>query len=167
MEIRSARVEDDAIIRDITYSAFLNHPHHIVGAVPTEHLIIDRLRESGALTLSLVALLNNNICGAIIASPVTVNGRAGGIIGIGPLAVAQSYQRRGVGSALIEHCIEALDRLDVAAIVVLGDARLYGRFGFNPDPRLRLGGVPPEYFMTLPLSDDLPEGEVAYHAAFT
>ena len=49
--------------------------------------------------------------------------------------------------------------------VLLGDPAYYRRFGFAPDPRLVLPGVPPEYFQALPFGDAVPTGTVAYHAA--
>ena len=50
--------------------------------------------------------------------------------------------------------------------VLLGDPAYYARFGFRPDPRLVLSGIPAEYFQTLHIDDAAPEGIVTYHAAF-
>jgi putative acetyltransferase len=166
IEIRPAKAEDAAAIRHITYAAFLHHPHHVVGALPTEHLIIDRLRQADALTLALVAEVNGDVCAALAVSPVSVAGKAGPLLGLGPVAVATAYQGRGIGSALIQRCLDEVRRLDCKGIVVLGDPRLYGRFGFRPDAGLTLPGIPPEYFMVLPFADQLLAGEVTYHPAF-
>jgi hypothetical protein len=40
------------------------------------------------------------------------------------------------------------------------------RFGLRADPRLWLGGVPPELFLVLPFYKVIPEGRVDYHPAF-
>ena len=51
MIVRPEREGDIDAIRTLTETAFRTAPH----ADGTEHLIIDRLRAAGALTLSLVA----------------------------------------------------------------------------------------------------------------
>ena len=43
----------------------------------------------------------------------------------------------------------------------------YARFGFTVTPGLTYPGVPPEYFMALRWDGAPPQGEVAYHPAFT
>jgi putative acetyltransferase len=41
------------------------------------------------------------------------------------------------------------------------------RFGFRTEEQLVYPGVPPEYFMLLPLPDaPLPQGTMAFHPAF-
>jgi putative acetyltransferase len=60
----------------------------------------------------------------------------------------------------------ALRERGAQGCVLLGDPAYYRRFGFAPDPRLVLPGVPPEYFQALPFGDAVPAGTVAYHAAF-
>ena len=50
-----------------------------------------------------------------------------------PLAVAPAWQRRGVGTALVEAAIQRLCQTGTAAIYVLGDPRYYRRFGFGQE----------------------------------
>ena len=50
--------------------------------------------------------------------------------------------------------------------MVLGDQFYYRRFGFVAGADLRYPGLPPEYFMALPLTAAPARGDVAYHAAF-
>lgn len=45
MKFRIEKESDHKAIEDVTYKAFENHPHHAPGAKPTEHKIIERLRE--------------------------------------------------------------------------------------------------------------------------
>jgi putative acetyltransferase len=47
-----------------------------------------------------------------------------------------------------------------------GEPRYYNRFGFRPDPDLKLPGVPPEYFQAIAFDDSQPRGDISYHAAF-
>jgi predicted N-acetyltransferase YhbS len=50
---------------------------------------------------------------------------------LGPVAVASDCRNRGVGAALVRRAIAAATRLDHRAIVLVGDAPYYCRFGFS------------------------------------
>ncbi|MCZ8544418.1 N-acetyltransferase [Mesorhizobium qingshengii] len=50
---------------------------------------------------------------------------------LGPLAVAPSLKSAGIGSALMRHAMAEAARLGHAAILLVGDAPYYGRFGFS------------------------------------
>jgi predicted N-acetyltransferase YhbS len=50
---------------------------------------------------------------------------------LGPLAVEPSNKSAGIGSALMRHAIAEAARLGHAAILLVGDAPYYGRFGFS------------------------------------
>jgi len=50
---------------------------------------------------------------------------------LGPLAVDPSLKNAGIGSALMRHAIAEAARLGHAAILLVGDAPYYGRFGFS------------------------------------
>ena len=52
---------------------------------------------------------------------------------LGPVAVAADCRNRGVGAALVRRAIAAARRLGHAAIVLVGDAPYYGRFGFSAE----------------------------------
>lgn len=95
--------------------------------------LVDALRASGRLHISLVADDDGQVVGHVVFSPVTVqhdNAAAGA--GLGPIAVQWSHRRRGVAAALVE---EGFRRCRIAAVgwvVVLGDPKYYSRFGFRP-----------------------------------
>lgn len=72
MNIRLEQADDINTICDVIYLAFENHPHHQLGAKPTEHLIVNDLRTAGELILSLVAQDETGIVGHIAFSPVMV-----------------------------------------------------------------------------------------------
>lgn len=57
---------------------------------------------------------------------------------LGPLAVAADVEGRGVGSALMRHAITRAKQLDHGAVVLVGDAPYYQRFGFSAE---RTGGL--------------------------
>ena len=52
---------------------------------------------------------------------------------LGPVAVAADCRNRGIGTALVRHAIAAARRLGHRAIILVGDAPYYGRFGFSAD----------------------------------
>lgn len=59
---------------------------------------------------------------------------AGGVpaLMLGPLAVDASYRSLGVGAALMEHALEVAKARGHGAVILLGDAPYYARFGFSP-----------------------------------
>ncbi len=52
---------------------------------------------------------------------------------LGPLAVDPALKGAGVGSALMRHAITEAGRLGHGAILLVGDAGYYSRFGFSAD----------------------------------
>ncbi|HEX2083296.1 MAG TPA: N-acetyltransferase [Xanthomonadaceae bacterium] len=161
MWIRSETDADHAAIRRVVEAAFAQAPH----ASGTEAQIVDTLRRDEALTVSLVADIDGRIAGHVAASPVTIAG-ADGWHGLGPVAVAPQDQGHGVGSALVQAALAELRAAGSQGCVVLGEPRYYARFGFEAVPGLTYPDAPPEYFMALAFGDSLPQGAVAYHAAF-
>jgi predicted N-acetyltransferase YhbS len=59
-------------------------------------------------------------------------GSAGPALLLGPLAVDGRYQGRGIGSQLMLHGLNMAKVLGHRAVVLVGDAPYYGRFGFAP-----------------------------------
>lgn len=164
MMIRDEKPGDHEAIGELLATAFRGHPF----SQQREGELVDLLRAAGALSVSLVAVEDEAVIGQIAFSPVTINGVDEGWFGLGPVAVQPTMQGRGIGRALIEAGLARIKTLGAAGCVLVGDAEFYKRFGFRTDPRLRLAGVPPEYFMALALTSgqDMPTGEVRFHAAF-
>jgi putative acetyltransferase len=162
MNIRPERIEDIDAIRTLTETAFKTAPH----TDGTEHLIIDRLRAAGVLTLSLVADADGVIVGHVAFSPVAVSDGSEGWYGLGPISVDPARQGEGIGGKLIRDGLERLKALGATGCVLLGDPAYYSRFGFAPDAKLTLDGVPPEYFMRVAFSPVYGEGSVSYHPGF-
>ena len=65
---------------------------------------------------------------------------AGGIpaLMLGPLAVEASSRKLGVGAALMDHALAAAKARGHRAVILLGDAPYYARFGFSA---ARTGGL--------------------------
>ena len=162
MIIRPEHAGDIDAIRTLTETAFKTAPH----ADGTEHLIIDRLRDAGALTLSLVAEVDGVVVGHVAFSPVTISDGSQNWYGLGPIAVEPSRQGEGIGGRLVREGLDQLKALGAAGCVLVGDPAYYGRFGFEADTKLTLDGVPPEYFMRVAFSPVYGTGTVSYHPGF-
>ena len=162
MEIRTERPGDEGAIAEVIESAFLLAVHRD----GTEAQIVARLREAGALTLSLVAVEEEAVIGHVAFSPVTIDGEDRRWFGLGPIAVRPDRQGKGIGSALIRDGLDRLRLMGAAGCVLVGEPEYYGRFGFLADDRLIYPGLPAEYFQSLSFGQDLPMGTVAYHQAF-
>ena len=52
---------------------------------------------------------------------------------LGPVAVADDCRNRGIGGALVKRAVAAARKLGHTAIVLVGDAAYYRRFGFTPE----------------------------------
>lgn len=136
--------------------------------------VVRALRQSAQPFVSLVAVEADAIVGHIAFSPATLPARPElSIAGLGPMAVIPSHQRQGIGSLLIRAGLEEVRRAGFSAVIVLGHADYYPRFGFVPASTFGLKSeydVPDDVFMALELEiDALRErggGMVRYHPAF-
>lgn len=90
-----------------------------------------RLRDGRAPAegLSLSAVRRGKLVGTVRLWHVS----AGGIpaLMLGPLAVEASSRRFGVGAALMDHALAAAKARGHRAVILLGDAPYYARFGFS------------------------------------
>ncbi|HEY2809057.1 MAG TPA: N-acetyltransferase [Steroidobacteraceae bacterium] len=164
MEVRVRResAADASLIKAVTRQAFLTATH----TSHTEHLIVDALRQAGALAVSLVAEAGGTVIGHVGVSPVAISDGTAGWFGLGPISVLPRQQRRGVGSKLMHAALGLLRDRNAAGCVVLGEPAFYSRFGLQPYPDLVLAGAPPEYFQAICFDARHPRGTVTYHAAF-
>ena len=160
--IRDERAEDADVITAVTVAAFetLAISNH------TEQMIVEALRASGVLTVSLVAELDGCVVGHIAFSPVTMSDGTDGWYGLGPVSVLPTYQRMGIGSALINEGLARLQKLGARGCCLVGHPEYYGRFGFEHVDVLVFEGVPPEAFFVLAFDGHVPHGSVAFHEAF-
>ena len=162
MIIRAECAGDEAAIGTVTAAAFAGMPY----SDQTEPLIIERLREAGALTLSLVAEEAGAIVGHVAFSPVSLSGGDEGWYGLGPISVAPAHQGKGVGSRLVSEGLDRLRSFGAAGCVLLVDPAYYHRFGFRLDHGLVLPDVPPGHFQALLLHGPDALGIVAFHPGF-
>ncbi|WP_442767479.1 GNAT family N-acetyltransferase [Acinetobacter bohemicus] len=161
--IRNESRADHAAISHVIEQAFKEQQY----SSHTEQFIVHALRDAQQLTISLVAVLNQDFVGHIAISPVSISSGVDGWFGLGPLAVAPEWQHHGVGSALMQAALKQLKATGAAGCVVLGDPHFYAQFGFQPINKLILEDVPAEYFQALSFDGKFPQGTVTYHAAFS
>jgi predicted N-acetyltransferase YhbS len=97
-----------------------------------------RLRDGRAPAegLALSAVRQGRVVGSVRLWHVS----AGGIpaLMLGPLAVEASSRQLGVGAALMDHALTAAKARGHRAVILLGDAPYYARFGFSA---ARTGGL--------------------------
>jgi len=162
MIIRSEAASDIKAITDVTIAAFTTLPvsNH------TEQFIINALRAADALTISLVAEIDGEVVGHIAFSPVTVSDGSTGWYGLGPVSVLPEYNKQGIGKSLINKGLAMLKESDGQGCTLVGDPNYYQRFGFINIPSLVYKDVPPEFFLALPFTAKVPEGNVEFHEGF-
>ncbi|MBN2019405.1 MAG: N-acetyltransferase [Sedimentisphaerales bacterium] len=162
MIIRKENPSDVGAITDITKAAFTNHTY----SKNTEQFIITALRAANALTVSLVAELEGKPVGHIAFSPVTFTDESENWFGLGPISVLPEFQRKGIGTKLVQESLNLLKDLGAEGCVLVGDPGFYERLGFKSPNGLKHEGVPQENFLALSFCNRIPEGIVHFHPAF-
>lgn len=168
IEIRREMIGDENAICDVIEDAFkdIEYSGH------NEHIIVNELRKAQALTLSLVAIKDQELAGHVALSPVTISPQVDGWFGLGPVSVRPSCQLLGIGSSLITDALYQLKKQGARGCVVVGNPDFYNHFGFRQCKKLKLEGVDvlPKYFQFLTLSgvetESEPDGFLNYHPAF-
>src|SRR5213080_515292 len=120
--IRSERASDVAAREALLDACFGDNRH----ARTCQRLRDGRAPAEG---LSLSAVAQGRLVGTVRLWHVS----AGGIpaLMLGPLAVEASSRQLGVGAALMDHALAAAKTRGHRAVVLLGDAPYYARFGFS------------------------------------
>jgi predicted N-acetyltransferase YhbS len=62
------------------------------------------------------------------------------LIFLGPLAVETDQRSAGVGGLLVERASEAARAAGESAVLLVGDASYFVRFGFTPAPQAKMPG---------------------------
>jgi len=132
--------------------------------------LVNALRHSRRLIVSLVADEAGTIVGHVAFSPVTtVDGVTG--VGLGPVAVIENHRRQGIAAQLIRIGLNSCRSSGYKWAVVLGEPAYYARFGFRSAVEFGLcdeyGGG--QYFQAVELAPGgipVDAGLVKYAAEF-
>jgi predicted N-acetyltransferase YhbS len=90
-----------------------------------------RLRAHRDPALSLLAQEQGRVVGTVRLWPVAAGGRPALLLG--PLAVHPDCRRRGIGAVLMRRALRAAAEAGHEAVLLVGDAGYYGRFGFTAE----------------------------------
>lgn len=141
-----------------------------------EHYLVERLRKSDAFVpeLSLVAESDGCIVGHILLTEITISGNSTPhkFLALAPISVLPEYQGKGIGSKLIDEAHTIADRLGYSAIVLVGHAEYYPRFGYVKASNYGIKvpfDAPDDSVMVKPLKSDVlknTSGVVHYDKAF-
>jgi putative acetyltransferase len=160
--IRNETPDDYAVISDVTAQSFrplgfdtLNEPY-----------VIEALRAAGAITISLVAEIDDEVIGHIAFSPVTISDGTPDWYALGPVSVLPQYQRMGFGRALIQAGLERLKAIGARGCCLVGHPEYYGKVGFIHPTGFSYEGVPEEIFYAIAFDGQYPQGTVTFHEGF-
>jgi predicted N-acetyltransferase YhbS len=122
----------------------------------------ERLRDGRlpAEDLSFVAVEHGRVVGTVRLWHVSTGTDQPALL-LGPLAVAPYRRRRGVGSALVRRALRDARRRGHRALILVGDAPYYGRFGFTAAKTSRLelpGSCEPARLLALELVPGVLDG---------
>ena len=161
--IEPERSGDEDAIRRVNIAAFDGRTE--------EADLVDDLRDSGDLLLSLVALHGEEVVGHVAFSRVVVDDATGpaGAVGLAPVGVRPDMQDRGIGAQLIESGLDELTINGESVVLVVGNPSYYTRFGFSASAAERYSSsYSGPHFMALLLTDtgSVPRGPVIYPDAF-
>jgi putative acetyltransferase len=122
--IRPEAPGDYAAIRRLNELAF---------AGPAEGELIDLLRASGDVLVSLVAVEEESVVGHILFSRLLIATDQGTVnaAALAPMGVLPEFQNRGIGSALVRAGLSACRDAGETIVVVVGHRDFYPRFGFS------------------------------------
>ena len=130
MHIRIATSHDRDDIHSVHWSAFAEGEREIVSRLAANLLS----EEATPQIISLVAETEGIVVSHVAFSPVTISSNENfqGYI-LAPLGVKPDYQKRRIGSELVESGMQQLSRMGVDILFVYGDPKYYSKFGFSVD----------------------------------
>ena len=145
MMIRDERESDQVAREELLDSVFGAERHEKT---------CERLRDGQAPArgLSLVAEVDGRVAGTVRLWHVRLGERDALLLG--PLAVARECQSLGIGSRLVRAALNRAGAQGHQAIILVGDAPYYERFGFSSELTRDLempGPVDPARFLALEL----------------
>lgn len=122
--IRRESPTDFASVRNLHREAFKSE---------VEGMLVDELRECDKRCISLIAEDGGLVVGHVLFSSVTIRTDAKSIRvqSLAPMAVLPVWQRKGIGSQLVQAGLDECRRQGETIVLVLGHPDFYPRFGFS------------------------------------
>ena len=100
-----------------------------------EAKLVQKLRRTPIYisNLSLVAKYENKIIGHVLFYPIKIKNDKieSNSLALAPISVFPKFQRKGVGSKLIQKGLEEAKKFGFNSIIVVGHSEYYPRFGFE------------------------------------
>lgn len=132
LEIRHETEDEHFRVEQLTREAFWNL--YVPGC--DEHYLVHKMRshQDYIPKLSYIAVKSGDIVGNIMYTKSFIENEEGERIqtlSFGPICVHPDHQRQGIGSSLIEHTRKIIERMDIPAIIILGDPHNYCKHGFR------------------------------------
>jgi len=137
-----------------------------------ESKLVAELRQAGLAAIELVAEEQSEVVGHILFSALSVvaGDRSARALALAPMSVRPLRQRSGIGSALVRRGLDVARDRTWQAVIVVGHADYYPRFGFSPALARRLRApFSGASFMAIELQEGALGGNgwrVDYPAAF-
>ncbi len=162
--LRKEIESDHKRVEEVTREAFWNL--YVPGCC--EHYLAHVMRDHKDFIsdLDYVALIDNQIVGNIMYTKswiVDEQGEAVETLTFGPVCVLPAYQRKGIGSALIQHTIRIAREMGHKAIIIYGSPSNYCKHGFKSCKDYNLSTMEGKYPYAL-LVLELVEGAFRNHS---
>ncbi len=146
INIRLETIDDYSNVEKLTREAFWNL--YMPGC--DEHYLCHILRDHKDFIkeLDFVAEIDEKVIASIMYSKsflISDNNDKVDIVSFGPLCVHPHYQRKGVGSALIEKTKKLVEKMNIPAIVIYGDPHNYCKHGFKNGIDYKVSNMDGEY----------------------
>lgn len=145
-------------------------------AIIASNFLVEHLLSSPAFIpeLSLTAWTQDELVGYTLLTEIEILSKSGPVpaLSLAPLAVRPSFQRRGIGAALIEEAHKRAAELNYETVLVLGHKDYYPRFGYKKAEDFGIifpFDIPSEFCMVKELTPGAASratGQVKYPKAF-
>ena len=163
--VRDEHEKDIAEIRHLVRAAF---------GKDDEADLVDRLRDAGALKVSMVLDADDRLVAHASASPMSWSSGTDSIVAwaLAPVSVKPEVQRLGYGTEVVRATIDRCRDAGADILTVLGNPIYYGRFGFTPASQHALRNDDADYsdaFMVTEITDGAlshAHGRLRWHPAF-
>ncbi|MBN2603681.1 MAG: N-acetyltransferase [Candidatus Thermoplasmatota archaeon] len=164
ISIRNEQEKDYRKVEELTREAFWNL--HVKGC--DEHYLVYKMRSHPDFiaNLDFVAILEGKIVGNIMYTKSCIVDESNNkmdTITFGPISVLPEYQKRGIGSALIQHSIKVARKYDFKAIIIHGHPHNYCKHCFKSSKDYKISdseGKYPYSLLALELKKGIFQGHI-------